>query len=98
MLEASNGEEALRVAGEHEGVIHLLLTDVVMPLMGGKKLFERLRELHLETRVLYMSGYTDRVVEHTGELEDRLAFLDKPFSTKVLAEKVRQVLDASLSR
>jgi YesN/AraC family two-component response regulator len=94
VLEASNGEEALRVVQDHVGEkIHLLLTDVVMPGMSGSELAERLRSLHAEIRVLYMSGYTDNSIVHHGILKSGIDFLQKPFSPEVLAQKVRKVLD-----
>ena len=91
VLEASNGEEALRVAEENSGTeIHLLLTDMVMPLMGGKLLAERIKALRPATRVIYMSGYTNEatVLEEEGSF-----FIPKPLTPSVLTGKVREVLD-----
>jgi signal transduction histidine kinase len=94
VLEAANGEEALRVVQEHNGEeIHLLLTDVVMPQMGGKELAEKLKTLRPDIKVLYTSGYTDDAIVHQGILEHGTYFLQKPFSLKTLSHKVREVLD-----
>ncbi|AMV25356.1 Blue-light-activated protein [Gemmata sp. SH-PL17] len=94
VLEARDGIEALRVAGEHRGRIHLLLTDVVMPRMNGRQLAERLAELVPSIQVLFLSGYTDDAVVRHGILEAEVAFLQKPFTPGALAAKVRGILDA----
>jgi CheY-like chemotaxis protein len=93
VLEAAEGEAALRRAEAHAGPIHLLLTDVVMPGMTGKALAERLSGLRPDLKVLYMSGYTDETIAHHGVLEPGVAFLQKPFTSFNLALKVRQVLN-----
>jgi two-component system, cell cycle sensor histidine kinase and response regulator CckA len=94
VLEATNGVEALHVAQEHGGEkIHLLLTDVVMPQMGGKELADQLKILRPDIKVLYTSGYTDNAVVHQGVLNPGTHFLQKPFSLKTLSHKVREVLD-----
>ena len=96
VLEAGNGHEALLTAAEHTGEkIHLLLTDVVMPLMGGTMLARRLRDSHPETRVLYTSGYADETIVQSGVLDVDTTFVQKPFSPGVLARAVREVLDKS---
>ena len=83
VLEATNGEEALHVAQEHGGEkIHLLLTDVVMPQMGGKELADQLKIFRPDVKVLYTSGYTDDAIVHHGVLEPGTHFLQKPFSLK----------------
>jgi signal transduction histidine kinase/ActR/RegA family two-component response regulator len=93
VLEASDGQKALHIAAGHQGPIHLLVTDVVLPEVGGRELAERLQAGRPQMKVLYLSGYTrDAVVRH-GILEDQVHFLSKPFSPAVLAQKVREVLD-----
>ncbi|MCW5969266.1 MAG: MEDS domain-containing protein [Blastocatellales bacterium] len=92
VLEASYGEEAIRVVTSRREKIHLLATDVVMPGMGGRILAERLLSLHPEMKVLYLSGYTDDAVVRHGILHEEVNFLQKPFSPIALAHKVREVL------
>ena len=93
-LEAANGHEALSVARNHEGEdIHLLLTDVVMPLMGGRELARELKKTHPETNVLYISGYTEDDLQRRGVFEPGAAFMAKPFTSTALALRVREVLD-----
>ncbi len=94
VLEATGGEEALRIAKSHAGRIHLLVTDMVMPDMSGRELSEKLRQSLPEVRVLFASGYTDDSVIHSGALPPGTAFLQKPFTLGSLLEKVREVLDA----
>ena len=95
VLEARHGVEALELAGRHAGPIHLLLTDVIMPQMGGRQLAERLTAARPELRVLYVSGYTDDAIGQQGVLDPGFAFLPKPFRPEALAQKVREVLDAT---
>jgi len=85
--------DALDTAGTHEGQIHLLLTDVVMPKTLGKDVAERVRALRPAVKVLYMSGYARPVLANTGTLEPGVTLLEKPFSEAVLLSAVRQVLD-----
>ncbi|MBL7177942.1 MAG: PAS domain S-box protein [Desulfobacteraceae bacterium] len=94
VLEAQNGEDALKVSKEYEGSIHLLITDVVMTGMNGRELAERIIPLYPEVKVLFMSGYTDNVLSHYGVLESGINFLEKPFSPEILMRKVRTVLDS----
>jgi PAS domain S-box-containing protein len=94
VLTAADGQEALHLAEQHAGPIHLLLTDVVMPNMGGRELAERVVAARHETKVLYLSGYTDDAIVHHGVLEPGIAFLQKPFTLQGLARKLREVLDA----
>ena len=77
-----------------EGPIHLMLTDVVMPQMGGRELAERLAPIRPEMSVLYMSGYTDNAIVHHRVLEADVFFIQKPFSRDSLTRKVLEVLDA----
>ena len=94
VIEARNGAEALELGRRFKGPIHLLVTDVVMPKMSGRELAERLVTIHRETRILYMSGYTDGAIGHHGVLDPDTEFLQKPFSFDELAQKVRKVIDA----
>jgi two-component system, cell cycle sensor histidine kinase and response regulator CckA len=93
VLEATDGESALKLIRDDTRPIHLLLTDVIMPRMGGNQLAERFRALSPVTKVLFMSGYTDESVSRYGVLKPGLALLHKPFSPEALARKVREVLD-----
>ena len=93
VLAASTTGEAIRLANEHPGEIHLLITDVVMPEMNGRKLAERLMPLHPNLKLLFMSGYTSNVIAHQGVLNEGVCFIQKPFSMKDFATKVREVLD-----
>ncbi len=95
VLEAEDGERALEVVSEHEGEINLLLTDVMMPRMGGPTLIARLREAQPELPVVYMTGYTETEVSRHARLEDTATFLKKPFTMDLLLRKVRESLDAS---
>jgi CheY-like chemotaxis protein len=97
VLQAKDGDEALALAGQHDGEIHLMLTDVVMPRMSGRELAERLTPLRPDLKVLYMSGYTDDAIVQHGVLEQGTAFIGKPFSMEALARKVRETLDAPVA-
>ncbi len=94
VLDAADGNEAVRAAARHHGPIHLLITDVVMPGLSGRAVAEKLAEPRREMRVLFMSGYTDDAVIRHGVLRNGVNFLQKPFSPFGLAAKVREVLDA----
>jgi PAS domain S-box-containing protein len=95
VLEAVNTDDAIRLAEEHRQPIHLLLTDVVMPRMDGRKLAETIRDRHPEVKVLYMSGYTDEAIVNHGVLEPGITLLQKPFTQEQLAGKIRMVLGNS---
>jgi len=95
VLEAANGDEAIRIAQSHAGTIDLLLTDVVMPRMGGKPLVEQMAQIRPNTRVLYMSGYPNDGIVQAGILANGVALLEKPFTREILSKRVRQVLDES---
>jgi two-component system cell cycle sensor histidine kinase/response regulator CckA len=94
VLIAGSGEQAVEVAAQHRGPLHLMVTDVVMPGMGGPELAARLGSLHPELRVLYISGYADDAVLRRGVREGLASFLQKPFTLDALARKIRDVLDA----
>src|SRR3954470_179266 len=93
VLEAADGIEGVRVAEGFEGEIDLLLTDVVMPNLGGRGLVERLRTTRPRMAVLFISGYPDGEVERAGLTSGRAAYLEKPFSPRMLRETVRQALE-----
>ncbi len=93
VLTASSGGEALLICEEHAGDVHLLLTDVVMPRMGGRELADRLRELRPEMRVAFMSGYTEGTILQDGAEGTGAVFIAKPFERHVLKRKVREALD-----
>ena len=95
VLEADNGETALHIADELKDPLHMLITDVVMPGMSGRELSARLCANHPQTKVLYLSGYTEDAIIHEGALEPGTAFLQKPFTLQVLSRKVRDVLGKS---
>ncbi len=95
VLTASEGTQALQVAREFAGPIHLLLTDVVMPGMNGRVLAERLTPWQPGMKVLYMSGYTDSFIAGHGVLEPGTHLLHKPFTAETLAQKVREILDTN---
>ena len=92
VLIAADGGEAVRISGDHEGPIHLMLTDVIMPGMSGQELEERVRASRPGIKALYMSGYADNAIVHHGVLDPGKAFLPKPFTPDALGRKVREVL------
>lgn len=93
VLEADTAERALEIAGEHQGAIDLLLTDVVMPGISGAELAQRLHQQRPATRVLFMSGYADDVMVQRGILAEDAALIQKPFSSTALLAKIREALD-----
>jgi len=92
VLAASTPLEAIRLAEIHGDAAHLLITDVIMPEMNGRDLGQRLLALNPQLKLLYMSGYTANVIAHHGVLDGRVHFLQKPFTVKALALKVREAL------
>jgi two-component system, cell cycle sensor histidine kinase and response regulator CckA len=92
VVEAENGETGMAAAARHQGRIDLIITDVVMPGMGGRELVKQLAILRPETRVLYLSGYTEDSILSEGTIERGAAFLQKPFTLQNLSRKVREVL------
>jgi PAS domain S-box-containing protein len=93
VLEAIDGVHALETAAAHKGPIQILITDVVMPRLSGREVATRLSATHPDMKVLYISGYTDDSIFRDGVLEGGMAFLQKPFNLKTLAQKIREVLD-----
>jgi len=92
VLAADTPSEAIKLAGEHAGQIHLLLTDVILPEMSGRELQQRLNLLRPGMKCLFMSGYTANIIVQRGVLEEGIHFLPKPFSGEMLAAKLREVL------
>jgi PAS domain S-box-containing protein len=93
LLEASNGFEAIKIVQKHVGPIDLVVSDVVMPHLSGRQLAERLEAIRPGLKILFVSGYTDDSVVRHGVIADDVAFLQKPFTPTMLAQKVREVLD-----
>jgi two-component system cell cycle sensor histidine kinase/response regulator CckA len=93
VLEASQGNKALRFCEEHREALFLIITDVVMPEMSGVQLVDRCWQIRQDFKVLYMSGYTDNAIVHHGVLAEGVNYIQKPFTVDALARKVREVLD-----
>ncbi|MGQ9699417.1 MAG: PAS domain S-box protein, partial [Armatimonadota bacterium] len=92
VLDASNGSEALDVAAKYQGPIHVVVTDVVMPEMGGRALTEKLVQQRPDVKVVFMSGYTGDAIAHHGVLDEGVEFLQKPFPLEAVAAKIRSVM------
>ena len=95
VVEAADGAAAVQICVAHQGIIHLLLTDVIMPGMNGRELAQRVSEIRPNMKVLYMSGYTENAIGHNGTLDAGITLLQKPFTLQALKAKVREVLDQS---
>jgi two-component system, cell cycle sensor histidine kinase and response regulator CckA len=93
-LSAPDPRTAIEICSSHQGPIELLLTDVVLPQMDGRRLFEALSSVRPDLKVLYVSGYTENFIVHHGVLDKGLHFMQKPFNLNRLAGKVREILDA----
>jgi CheY-like chemotaxis protein len=98
VLQATNGPEAMAVAEGYPAIIHLLMTDIILPVMDGRVLADNLRAVRPETKVLYVSGYSEERIGHNRALGGDLAYLSKPFSAEVLARRVREVLTGNARR
>jgi PAS domain S-box-containing protein len=96
VLDAADGASAIQISNSYQSPIHLLLTDVIMPGMNGRELALRISSLRSETRVLYMSGYTENAIGHNGTLDEGISLLQKPFTLPALKAKVREMLDTPL--
>jgi CheY-like chemotaxis protein len=94
VIVAANGVLALDAASEHGRKIDLLLTDVVMPLMQGKELADRMKQRYPTLKVLFMSGYAEPMLGDAGTLEPGVVLMEKPFTEPVLLARVREVLDS----
>jgi YesN/AraC family two-component response regulator len=94
VLTASNGGEALALLGRHDGPVHLILTDMVMPGMTGRELARQLKDIHPQTKVLFTSGYTNHAGLHDGLLDKDTHFIGKPYGVAQLTQKVREALDS----
>jgi two-component system, cell cycle sensor histidine kinase and response regulator CckA len=93
VLAAESGREALEVVRNHIGAIHLLITDVMMPDMDGPELVRQLSTIRPDTRTLFMSGYMDDTLGERGILTTNANFIQKPFSPRAIAQRVREILD-----
>lgn len=93
VLASQSAADALQLAARHSGPVHLLITDVIMPDMNGRKLSDALAAIRPTVRTLFVSGYTANVIAHHGVLEEHVEFLEKPYSRRQLLQRVRDVLD-----
>ena len=94
VLEARHGMEALNLVAHYLEPVHLILTDIVMPGMGGQELVQHVKTIHPEIKVLYMSGYTEQTSLHQGLSDLEHCYLQKPFEAQGLLKRVREMLDA----
>jgi CheY-like chemotaxis protein len=93
VLTAESGRKALELVRNHTGAIHLLITDVIMPDMDGPELVRHLSTIRPDTRTLFMSGYMDDTLGERGILATNANFIQKPFSPRTIAQRVREILD-----
>ena len=93
VLKAENGTDALKRLASHNGPVHLLLTDMIMPGMNGQELFGKAAQIRPGLKVLYLSGYSDDLIAHHGILDASTAFIQKPFTVHTLAAKVRAAIE-----
>ena len=95
VLCAANGVEALQISADHPGKVSLLITDVVMPQIGGLELARRLLALRPDLKVLYVSGYSEDDMSEQGVMSEDMEFLEKPFTPQAITRKVREILAGS---
>jgi CheY-like chemotaxis protein len=93
VLEAANGAEAVALSETHEGPLHALLTDVMMPRMSGATLAERIRATHPDVKIVFVSGYTDEAVFRQVPPDPNVTFVQKPYTTAGLLRVLREILD-----
>ncbi len=93
VLTAGTPGEALKIAENYSGTIHMLITDVVMPEMNGTDLAKKLLSVYGDIKCLFMSGYTSSVLTHTTIIEEGILFIEKPFTIRELAEKIRKAME-----
>jgi len=96
VLEAAEGAEAIQICSGHSGPIHLLLTDIIMPGINGRELARRVCAMRPETKVLYMSGYTENAISHNSLIEEGIPLLQKPFTFSKMTAKVRETLSSHI--
>jgi two-component system cell cycle sensor histidine kinase/response regulator CckA len=94
-LSSDRPAAALQLAQKFGGVIDLILSDVIMPGMNGRAMIERLSQLRPNARILFMSAYTEDIIDHHGEMLKGASFLSKPFTKHALCAKIREVLSGS---
>ncbi|HKJ66320.1 MAG TPA: ATP-binding protein, partial [bacterium] len=94
VIDAGDGTAAIKAVEKQSGDIDLLISDVIMPGMNGKELYDHINDRYPDIKVLYISGYTDDVISKHGILERGISFLQKPFSNKQLMKKIREILDS----
>jgi CheY-like chemotaxis protein len=92
VLAAGNGAEAVAIAGHYPGTIHLMIADVILPGMNGRALADAIRSSRPKMKVLYISGYSEEIVQRQGVLDNHVAYLKKPFSQDWLVSKVQETL------